>query len=234
MEPAPTLKSVACERWVDLYRPDLARLEQEDPPFARVQEARRSIREYGDPPISDRQLGEFLYRVGRVADYLVANLPTPRGFLRMDFAPRPYPAGGTLYELELYVVVGACVGLDAGLYYYHPERHRLGVLPAAAEDVEALLQDAAWSTMMPRERLQVVLVVSARFPRIAWKYSGIAYSLILKHVGVLYQTMYLAATAMGLAPCGVGAGDADLFARAAGTDYYAETSVGEFLLGSRP
>ncbi len=29
-----------------------------------------------------------------------------------------------------------------------------------------------------------------------------------------------------------GAGDADLFARAAGTDYYAETSVGEFLLGS--
>jgi hypothetical protein len=45
--------------------------------------------------------------------------------------------------------------------------------------------------------------------------------------------MYLAATAMGLAPCGVGVGDADLFARAAGTDYYAETSVGEFLLGSR-
>jgi hypothetical protein len=49
---------------------------------------------------------------------------------------------------------------------------------------------------------------------------------------VLYQTMYLAATAMGLAPCAVGGGDADLFARAAGVDYYAETSVGEFLLGN--
>jgi hypothetical protein len=45
--------------------------------------------------------------------------------------------------------------------------------------------------------------------------------------------MYLAATAMGLGPCAVGGGDADLFARAAGTDYYAETSVGEFLLGSQ-
>jgi oxazoline/thiazoline dehydrogenase len=56
---------------------------------------------------------------------------------------------------------------------------------------------------------------------------------MLKDVGVLYQTMYLAATAMELAPCGVGGGDADLFARTAATDYYDETSVGEFLLGRR-
>ena len=56
--------------------------------------------------------------------------------------------------------------------------------------------------------------------------------LTLKHVGVVIQTMYLAATAMGLGPCAVGCGDADLFGRAAGTDYFAETSVGEFLLGS--
>ena len=62
--------------------------------------------------------------------------------------------------------------------------------------------------------------------------SSIAYALILKHVGVVYQTMYLAATAMGLAPCALGCGDSDAFARAAGTDYYDETSVGEFLLGS--
>ena len=32
----------------------------------------------------------------------------------------------------------------------------------------------------------------------------------------------------------VGCGDADLFARAAKLNYYEETSVGEFLLGSRP
>jgi len=38
---------------------------------------------------------------------------------------------------------------------------------------------------------------------------------------------------MNLAPCALGAGDSDLFARAAGLDYYAETSVGEFLLGTK-
>ena len=86
---------------------------------------------------------------------------------------------------------------------------------------------------MPAEGLQVLLVVAARFQRLAWKYASIAYALTLEHVGVLYQTMYLAATAMGLAPCALGAGNSDLFARAAGTDWCAETSVGEFLLGSK-
>ena len=61
-----------------------------------------------------------------------------------------------------------------------------------------------------------------------------AYALILKHVGVLYQTLYLAATAMGVGPCGVGGGKARLLSRAIGVDYYAESAVGEFMLGSLP
>jgi SagB-type dehydrogenase family enzyme len=67
----------------------------------------------------------------------------------------------------------------------------------------------------------------------SWKYESVAYSVLLKNEGALYQTMYLVATAMGLAPCALGGGDSDLFARAAGLDYYAETSVREFLLGSK-
>jgi len=39
---------------------------------------------------------------------------------------------------------------------------------------------------------------------------------------------------MRLAPCGIGIGDADLSARAFGLDYLAESSVGDFLLGSMP
>jgi hypothetical protein len=46
--------------------------------------------------------------------------------------------------------------------------------------------------------------------------------------------MYLVATAMRLAPCALGSGDADLAARALGLDYLRESSVGDFLLGSRP
>jgi SagB-type dehydrogenase family enzyme len=225
--------STSTEPPLELYRPDLRRLEETDPPLARVQEARRSIRVYGARPLTARQLGEFLYRVGRVADYWQDELPTARGSVRVAAAARPYPAAGGLYELDLYVLVNRCDDLDPGLYWHDAGHHCLRPSPAEPADLDGLLADASLSTTIPREQLQVVIVIAARFQRIAWKYASIAYSLILKDVGVLYQTMYLVATAMGLAPCGVGCGNADLFARAAGLDYYAETSVGEFMLGSR-
>ncbi len=233
LEPPPAVKPAGALETCELYRPDLERLERDDPPLTRALEQRRSLRDYGARPISARQLGEFLYRVARVKDYREVEAETPAGPVRMAFAPRPYPAGGGLYELEFYVAINACDGLTPGLYHYEPRHHRLGRRCGRTVEVEHLLRDAASSAGIPQDRVQVLLVLAARFPRLAWKYASIAYALTLKHVGVVYQTMYLVATAMELAPCALGGGDSDLFARAAGTDYYAETSVGEFLLGSQ-
>ncbi len=77
-------------------------------------------------------------------------------------------------------------------------------------------------------------MVTSRFGRLSWKYSQIAYALTLKHVGVLYQTLYLVATALGLAPCALGSGDTTAAARALRLDWTEESTVGEFLIGSRP
>jgi SagB-type dehydrogenase family enzyme len=234
LAPPPALKPAPAGEAHELYRPDLARLERDDPPLARVQERRCSVREFdADRPITDRQLGEFLFRVARVKDCWQTEVATNGSPVRMDFASRPYPAGGGLYELELYAAVNLCANLQPGLHHYDPSRHRLTRLCGRTAEVAGLLRDAAESTAVPEDSAQVLLILAARFPRVAWKYESIAYALTLKHVGVVFQTMYLAATAMGLGPCAVGCGDADLFARAAGTAYYAETSVGEFLLGSQ-
>jgi SagB-type dehydrogenase family enzyme len=234
LAPPPALKPAPTGETYKLYRPDLARLERDDPPLARVQERRCSVREFdADRPITDRELGEFLFRVARMKDCWQAEATTPCGPVRVDFASRPYPAGGGLYELEFYAAVNVCPNLQPGLHLYDPSRHCLTRLCGRTAEVARLLRDAAESTAIPEESVQVLLILAARFPRVAWKYESIAYALTLKHVGVAFQTMYLAATAMGLGPCAIGCGDADLFARAAGTDYYVETSVGEFLLGSR-
>ena len=56
----------------------------------------------------------------------------------------------------------------------------------------------------------------------------------LRHTGVLYQTMYLVATSMGLAGCALGAGDTAAFASATGLALAVESPVGEFALGSAP
>jgi SagB-type dehydrogenase family enzyme len=80
---------------------------------------------------------------------------------------------------------------------------------------------------------QILINITARFQRVTWKYQSIAYAVMLKNVGVLFQTMYLVATAMNLAPCAIGTGDSDKFAEILNLDYYAETSIGEFIIGAR-
>ncbi len=77
----------------------------------------------------------------------------------------------------------------------------------------------------------MLITITARFQRLSWKYNAIAYSLILKDAGVLYQTMYLVDTAM--APCALGAGHADWLVRTAGLNYLEESPMGEILLGSK-
>jgi SagB-type dehydrogenase family enzyme len=78
---------------------------------------------------------------------------------------------------------------------------------------------------------QILIVIAARFGRVSWKYSGLAYALILKDVGVLTQTLYLMATDMGLGGCAIGSINIELFARMTGLDFHVEGPVGQFALG---
>lgn len=231
--PPPT-KPVAYDETVPLPRPDFDRMVAHDPPLTIVQEERQSIRDYAETPLSLEQLGEFLFRVARVVDYWHHTHYIGGEKKLSQVAQRPYPSGGALYEQEFYVLVNRCGGLESGLYHYDPERHQLGRCCGRTADVERLIERMAWASNTSAETRQVGIILTARFQRLAWKYASIAYALMLKHAGVVYQTMYLVATAMGLAPCGIGNGNSDLFARAAGIDYYEESSIGEFMLGSKP
>lgn len=224
ISPLRAIKPRMSSNAIALYKPDLETLQIKDIPFSQVLENRKSIREYGGKSITAHQLGEFLFRSARVKQNFQSELG--------EFTSRPYPSGGALYELELYPVINNCQDIDSGLYYYQPQTHELCKLANRNDSTDTLLLDAARS-MGQQNKPQVLIVIAARFQRLTWKYESIAYALLLKHVGALYQTMYLVATSMNLAPCGLGVGDSDLFAKAIGSNYYAETSVGEFVLGSR-
>jgi SagB-type dehydrogenase family enzyme len=230
IEPLPALKPPNASEVIELYRPDLEALKVSDLPFTGVVEGRRSVRQYGERPLSARQLGELLFRAARVRQVFEADSTHGVPYATSE---RPYPGGGACYELELYPVVNQCEGLVPGLYHYDPLTHALGRIRGKDKLVEALIGDVAWVTGGAGEP-QVLIGITARFQRVSWKYEGIAYALVLKDVGVLYQTLYLVATAMGLGPCAVGSGRDDLFSAAIGTDYLVESAVGEFMLGSLP
>ncbi|QVQ51269.1 SagB family peptide dehydrogenase [Spiractinospora alimapuensis] len=210
---------------IPLPAADLTRIRRDDPPLAAVVEDRRSVRHHDDDhPITVDQLGEFLYRCARVR--------TTREVDGVEYPNRPHPSGGSAYELEIYPVVRRVSGLPSGMYHYDSHSHGLRTVSPGGPPVRRLLR-AALRAAPAAEPPQVLLVLTARFGRLAWTYEQMPYSLVLKHVGVLYQSMYLAATAMGLAACGLGGGDATDFNAATGVDYAAESAVGEFSLGSR-
>ncbi|MFH8385400.1 SagB family peptide dehydrogenase [Kitasatospora sp. NPDC018058] len=211
---------------VALSVPDLDELARADRPFTEVLEQRRSVRDHDEQaPITLEQLGELLYRS-------VRRRQTFTGGDGQELADRPYPSGGAVHELEVYPLVTSCAGLAPGLWHYATDRHELELVSEPDQATAQLVKNARESSLMQADP-QVVLLVTARFGRVMWKYETVAYPLILKHVGALYQTLYLVGTAMDLAVCGLGGGDAADFATASGLDYFTEGSVGELVIGSR-
>jgi SagB-type dehydrogenase family enzyme len=231
IEPQPAVKpQPSTGETVELYRPEFAEIADRDPSLLAVMEGRQSVRRYGDEPMTVRQLGEFLYRVARVRGTYG---PRPDRGMPYQGSSRPYPCGGAAYELELYLTVRRCAGLAEGIWFYDPEHHRLHLVNGDLADRDTMVAVASMSTG-GLANPDIAITMTSRFQRLSWKYQSIAYSVTLKHAGVLYQTMYLVATAMGLAPCGLGSGSLDLSSRILGLDPLRESAVGEFLLGSLP
>ena len=101
-------------------------------------------------------------------------------------------------------------------------------VPESATVTGQMLLDATGATG-GLVRPQVLLTVASRFARISWKYEGMAYATTLRNVGAFYQTLWLVATAMGIACCPLGGGDASAFAEA--TIIEVVTMIGESVLG---
>jgi SagB-type dehydrogenase family enzyme len=230
-EPLPARRPSFAGPTVDLPRPDPDALRAADATVTEVLDRRRSIRRHDDGrPITVGQIGEFLYRAAGVR-YTAAHDG-------VEFMTGPNPSGGALDPLEFYLAVRLAAGIEPGLYRYDRFDHRLERVCGPTRPVRRLIdaaQNATGSAEAPQTYPpQLVVLLAARFGRVGWSYETLTYSLILKQVGVAYQTMYCVATAMGLAPCALGAGDPAAFAAATGVDPLGESTVGEFILGSRP
>ncbi|WP_454198423.1 SagB family peptide dehydrogenase [Nocardia sp. Marseille-Q1738] len=211
---------------VPLPVPDLAGLRAADPSLTTVLEDRVSCRAFDDAhPITLDQLAELLYRTARTRGVREAGEGE-------ELISRPYPSGGSVHELELYPVVRNVHGLAPGMYHYDSFDHVL--CPVAAADSPAVRQllKSTSATLAEGAEPQILLVVAARPGRVMWTYEQVAYATILKHVGVLMQTVYLAATAMGLGACAQGFGDTAAFVTAARVDELEECSVGSIIIGS--
>jgi SagB-type dehydrogenase family enzyme len=130
------------------------------------------------PALTLAKLGQLLY--------LSAGVTARRG----GIALRAAPSSGALFPAELYVAARRVDGLEAGLYHYDAEHHRLdamgapGVLPASLAD---MLGEA-----------EALIVLAAVFERTAWKYRNRAYRYVAADLGHLLENVRLAGHYAGL------------------------------------
>jgi SagB-type dehydrogenase family enzyme len=200
-------------------------------PVASLLRERHSTRSFDlQKPITLAELSRFLESTARL-------LPSAKNGDRLGgagqpeaYAARPYPSAGASYELELYLAADRCEGLARGFYHYDAGGHALMPIGTRMHEFEALLMGAQMAMGAPVVP-QVLITIAARFGRVSWKYSSLAYALILKDVGVLTQTFYLIATEMGLGGCAIGSTNIDVFAKMTGIDFHVEGAVGQFALG---
>jgi SagB-type dehydrogenase family enzyme len=221
LPPWPAQKPQMSAHGISLAVPDIEQLARVDCTLTQALESRRSVRRVAGS-MTAGALAQFLYRSAAIR---ASCRQGPEETLR-----RVYPSGGAIHELEFYPLINTCDGLEAGLYHYNAGSHSLHRTPATGLQCERLLDSAAAAMGDVCGRPAILVNVTARLPRIAWKYEGMAYRTVLLNAGAVLQTMYLVATAMDLGPCAVGNGDPELLAAAAGIDGDEEVGVAEFAL----
>jgi putative peptide maturation dehydrogenase len=110
------------------------------------------------------------------------------------------PAGGGLHAVEAYLLVQRADGLEPGLYHYLALDHGLELIKplepqAAASYAHRFVAGQNWFENVP-----VMVIMTARFDRLFWKYRRHtkAWRVVHLDVGHLSQTMYLSAADLGL------------------------------------
>lgn len=193
--------------------------------FSDVVATRRSRRRYTARGLTSVELSTLLHHSARVVRAQPAADPVE--------ALRPFAGAGARSELEIYCVADRIDDLRPGAYRYDPFAHELERVRDPDANSERFLREvsAAAGGLDPAPPL--ALLITAVFGRIMQRYERVGLSLIYRDCGCLLQTLYLVATAMGLAPCAIGTGAELDNCRWLGLDPLVEAQVGGFVVGPR-
>jgi len=156
---------------------------------------RRSRRNYDvQKPLDLKVLSTLLWATQGVTE----KLDTAFGPLFL----RTAPSAGALYPIETYLNIRLVDGLEPGIYHFRPHYFDLELLKNG--DYSEEFSKAALNQKMVQSG-QVTFVWTAVVERSKWKYLQRAYRYIYLDAGHIGQNLYLAAEALQLGCCTIGA-----------------------------
>jgi len=171
---------------------------------------RRSVRDYVPHPIPFEELSKLVWATQGIT-------AKAWGF---DF--RVVPSAGALYPIETYVVVNRVEGLSPGIYHFSVKKAQLVLIKEGSLGQECSRAALGQAII---EEAACIFVWTAMVERSKWKYRERAYRYIYMDAGHIGQNLYLAATALGLGCCTVGAFFDEEMDQLIGIDGKSEISV---------
>lgn len=172
--------------WISLPKPEFSPEIQ----FWDIIQKRHTTRAFKNEPISEMELSLLLFGMS--------------GLTRVfpKFAFRTIPSAGGLFPIEIYAIINNVSGIEQGIYHYNIEKHELEYLKQG--DFRKTIADACYGQRM-LSKSAVNFVWTAIIERTRITYGERAYRFIYLDCGHLGQNFYLAAEALGLNACVVGA-----------------------------
>ncbi len=171
---------------------------------------RRSGRSYSQEPVTLEELSQLFWAC--------QGITAQRG----GFELRTAPSAGALFPIETYLVINNVDAVEPGVYHYDVRRHRVEQLKAG--DFRVPVAAAALGQRMAATA-GVVFVWTAVTARNKSKYGERGYRYMYLDAGHIGAHVSLAAEALGLASCAIGALFDDEVNDLVGADGVQETAV---------
>jgi SagB-type dehydrogenase family enzyme len=151
---------------------------------------RRSQRSYRDRPLSREELAALLWATQGLT------------YASRGYALRAAPSAGALYPVETYLAVHRVEGVDPGVWHFQVPEFALELLQAG--DLRQALVGAGLSQDF-LGAAGAVFIWTGVLNRARWKYRERAIRYLFLDAGHICQNLMLAATALNLGVCPVGA-----------------------------
>lgn len=151
-------------------------------------QARRSIREFKDAPLTAEIVGQMLW-----ASYGIT-LPARRF--------RSVPSAGATFPSEIFLLVRDVEDIEKGIYHYKPLNHSIVQIKKGdfSQELQRMCLNQGWVG-----KAQCNIIISAEFQRTMGHYGQRGEMYVHQESGHIGQNIYLQAEALGLGTVAIGA-----------------------------
>jgi SagB-type dehydrogenase family enzyme len=180
---------------IDLPQPDLKKCGA-DADFNSIISKRCSRRNYSGEPLTLEELSYLLWCTQGVK-YIIPETVTYRNV----------PSAGSRHAFDTYILANRVVGLNPGLYRFAAIAHKLLEFDLAKGVAEKVTAGCLGQKFILDSAVTFLWVADVY--RMTWRYGQRGYRYLHLDAGHVCQNLYLAAEAIGVGACAIGAFDDD-------------------------